>query len=835
MQLIVRLKSIIVSFLKAFLILSVVLPIHLSATIHINQLGYEASGPKTAIIENSTPSFSSSFTIENSSGTVTYTGKTGSSQSVDGWSGRYFAICNFSAFSTPGVYVIRSGEEKSEQFKIETNFLFKETVKDQVNFFYGMRCGMEDRSIPKFMSEESFDVHGGWNDATGDQGKYLSHLSFANYMNPQQIPMVIYSLLRSWELDSTNLKTINTGILQEAAYGADYLMRVLDKEGYFYQIIFDRWGWDEARHICAWDFDPTAPEYLQTGHKVADYQSAFREGGGMAIAALAKAAALKISGDFSSTAYIDGAKKGYEHLKTNNLKYCDNGEENIIDDYCALIAAVELYKATKDNKYIPDARLRAESLIERFDSRGFFFSDNKKLRPFYHASDEGLPIIALINFLSIDKTYSQQINTLLNKWKERQISLNTPSINPFRYARMTWTPYNPSINGGINPANNLAAGKIITASSSENGHPASDAIDGSLTTRWGSQLYNNAELNCDEWLAVDLGNDYIINEVTIAWEAAFGTEYTIDISEDGTNWTSIVSESEGNGGTVIFPISSEITARHIRIHATKRSLQYAGISIYEFKVKGRPSEENTEEEQKPAELKTSFFQPHENETGYWWQGENARIASISAALLTTEVTLNPSFRLGDNTISHLAISQLDWIMGKNPFDICMMFGYGYQNYPDYPGKAGYAFPNVKGGICNGITSDSLDGICFMPNGGTDADWRWIEQWLPHNAWYLLAISTLSHVIERPISIRYPTNSRINGSQSIIKLTGKNLTFIPTGKTAEVSIVDISGRLIAKKVILNKTTINLKDFRSGAYFALINAENIREVFRFSVTK
>jgi hypothetical protein len=28
------------------------------------------------------------------------------------------------------------------------------------------------------MSEESFDVHGGWNDATGDQGKYSLHLFF---------------------------------------------------------------------------------------------------------------------------------------------------------------------------------------------------------------------------------------------------------------------------------------------------------------------------------------------------------------------------------------------------------------------------------------------------------------------------------------------------------------------------------------------------------------------------------------------------------------------------------------------------------------------------------
>ena len=33
------------------------------------------------------------------------------------------------------------------------------------------------------------DLHGGWYDASGDVSKYLSHLSYANYMNPQQTPL----------------------------------------------------------------------------------------------------------------------------------------------------------------------------------------------------------------------------------------------------------------------------------------------------------------------------------------------------------------------------------------------------------------------------------------------------------------------------------------------------------------------------------------------------------------------------------------------------------------------------------------------------------------------
>ena len=54
---------------------------------------------------------------------------------------------------------------------------------------------------------------------------------------------------------------------------------------------------------------------------------------------------------------------------------------------------------------------------------------------------------------------------------------------------------------------------------------------------------------------------------------------------------------------------------------------------------------------------------------------------MSAALLSAEITLNPSFQYGNNDVSHLAASQFDWILGKNPFDICMMYGYGYTNYP----------------------------------------------------------------------------------------------------------------------------------------------------------
>ncbi|MNE73518.1 hypothetical protein D3C80_1695360 [compost metagenome] len=69
----------------------------------------------------------------------------------------------------------------------------------------------------------------------------------------------------------------------------------------------------------------------------------------------------------------------------------------------------------------------------------------------------------------------------------------------------------------------------------------------------------------------------------------------------------------------------------------------------------------------------------------------------------------------------------------------MLAGHGINN-PSY--TAGY--PNALGGICNGITAgfeDEAD-IAFIPEqykDRLDQNWRWGEQWIPHAAWFALAI------------------------------------------------------------------------------------------------
>ena len=138
-------------------------------------------------------------------------------------------------------------------------------------------------------------------------------------------------------------------------------------QGYFYITVFDKWSKSPAqREICSYS--------TQGGLKSDDFQAGFRQGGGVAIAALAAAARLldgntatrlALADSRQSAAYLQAAETGYWHLAEINTRYLDDGRENIIDEYCALLAAVELFRATEDTRYLEAAKSWATRLAAR--------------------------------------------------------------------------------------------------------------------------------------------------------------------------------------------------------------------------------------------------------------------------------------------------------------------------------------------------------------------------------------------------------------------------------------------------------------------------------------
>lgn len=124
---------------------------------------------------------------------------------------------------------------------------------------------------------------------------------------------------------------------------------------------------------------------------------------------------------------------------------------------------------------------------------------------------------------------------------------------------------------------NVAIGKKASATKTENGHPASDAIDGEPTTRWSGFVGGPASGVIT--FSVDLEKEYNIGEIAINWES-IGSDYTISYAGEDKNWKKIEKVSDKN---IEYSKSLEeaISARYFKIDIVNRG---AFTSIYEFAV-----------------------------------------------------------------------------------------------------------------------------------------------------------------------------------------------------------------------------------------------------------
>ena len=133
---------------------------------------------------------------------------------------------------------------------------------------------------------------------------------------------------------------------------------------------------------------------------------------------------------------------------------------------------------------------------------------------------------------------------------------------------------------------NIALNKQAEATTSENqGIGARYAVDGDYATRWGS------EFNDNESLTVDLGDVYSLVEIRLFWDAtAYATDYIVEGSEDGKEFTPIFSRSSWTAPTDIndcrrdlYDIPVKTYARYVRLTGQRRATQY-GTSLRELEV-----------------------------------------------------------------------------------------------------------------------------------------------------------------------------------------------------------------------------------------------------------
>jgi len=577
----------------------------------VDQVGYETRAPKQAIVEGSKHDRPQRFElVDANSGKTVYDSNLQPSGTVHAWEERVFWTADFSLWQKTGHYVLRvhtlKGDLTSCAFDIDNDILERDTLSNVVFYFKGQRASglldQADRHLKLPDGPGFADLHGGWYDATGDYGIHLSHQNPTSYFNPQQVPLAAWSLLKSYlELAARkddNFSEYERRMLDEGLYGADYLVRIKRSDGSFFETINapgkEKLPQDRAIGNPDWktQIKLKASDSTETIVKAEGphaYEASFRAGGGMTIAALALASTMPVDGEFTRKEYLRAAEDAYLFLNGHNRELLNDGVENILDDYCALMAATELYRATRDQAYLTAADERANKLIARLTTSGswhdYWRADNET-RPFFHPADAGMPVVSLLEYFKIAApTMQAKVRDAVERSLRFELATTSEVNNPFGYARQL----------------------VLT------------------------------------------------------------------------------------GGTP----------------------------------------------------RTAFFFPHDTEAAPWWQGENARLASMAAAarmalpLFAAEPDLQSQLRA-------YAWNQLHWILGRNPFDATMLMGSGH-GYAPYMFFRSYKYNGVPGGIMNGVTAglDSEDGIAFNLGyavTGKDEDWRWTEQWLPHAAWYLYAVS-----------------------------------------------------------------------------------------------
>ncbi|MGD1010265.1 MAG: glycoside hydrolase family 9 protein [Candidatus Aminicenantales bacterium] len=434
------------------------------AKILANHVGYEAAGPKLAVIlGHPGDAFTRFAVLEAGSGKEVLLGVPSHAGPVQKWKGWDFWTIDWSAVSQEGSYIIEcaspKGTVRSHPVTVQKNVLERNTLSDVIYYFKGQRSsGLWDKADRKmrFEGREGIvDVHGGWFDATGDYGKHLSHLSFSTYFNPQQIPLAAWSLFKSLrELERRNgpyFKQYQKRLLDEALFGADYLVRIKDPGGSFYISVSGRGPEKKPedrliapkaeRHII---LTPETKDKLRDYGKEkiqgdAAYEAAYREGAGLSIAALAMASAAPGSGDFANADYLKAAEDAFAFLERNNLRFTNNGRENILDDYCALAAATELYRATKNPQYKAAADKRASSLMGRLTSNGryedYWRADDGD-RPFFHPVDAGMPVASLLDYFEIaDAVARARVLDAVKRSLAFELAVTGEVTNPFGYSR----------------------------------------------------------------------------------------------------------------------------------------------------------------------------------------------------------------------------------------------------------------------------------------------------------------------------------------------------------------------------------------------------------------
>lgn len=422
----------------------------------VNHMGYSAHGPKKAVVQCRHGETPKQFSVQDAAGSEVLHGTLRCDGTVANWQTGSYYTAIFDELEAEGRYCVVVDDVRSDCFEIRSSLITMRMLNGVCYYFKAQRDSGEwneaDRCLPfKGPREGTVDAHGAWYDATGDYGIHLSHLSHSTYHNPQQVPFSAYTFFKMHEFltesGNESYSMLKRRALDEGFFGADFLMRMRAPSGSFFRSINRANALQavEGTRGIGFEYKRSSDQFSAVAATAGEetigdenYEVSLRSGGGLSIAALAAAGRLYYpSAEYSQKDYIRTAKAAWHYLKENNARYTNDGKWNLVDEYCALMAVTELFRTTEEYEYLETAREMAARIAARTETTGegmrrLYVDDGL---PFYHAADEGMPVIALLQYAEIELSEASRAETVqlaeeIMRWK---LCLSDAQANPFGY------------------------------------------------------------------------------------------------------------------------------------------------------------------------------------------------------------------------------------------------------------------------------------------------------------------------------------------------------------------------------------------------------------------
>ncbi len=331
-------------------------------SIHLNQLGYLEADLKIAVIASSEVLPDLAFQIVDHNDKIAFRGFLTSDKGIYLAHAHHY-LADFSALTGNGVFRLRIGSVNSHQFEIRDN-LYRSLPDSLLRFFAIQRCGktspllhapchLMDVSSVKTSERTSsgFDLTGGWHDA-GDYIKftlttaYSTHLLLLTY---QLFP----DLFDKWMFFGLPAPVV------EARVGLDWLMKAHPSSKRLISQVQDL-----SDHGVGWrlpEADPLA------GRRVAlEYSSKATAGSAAAALALGAGVFTGLGDHRYAAKCLEHANQIFASAQSNILPdedcrpdshyYDSDPRDNIA------LAAVELYRATGENRYLVISKALIDTL-----------------------------------------------------------------------------------------------------------------------------------------------------------------------------------------------------------------------------------------------------------------------------------------------------------------------------------------------------------------------------------------------------------------------------------------------------------------------------------------